>query len=224
VTGLPGEPSRFPDPRTAPPDAPLAIGGDLEPPLLLDAYRHGIFPWPDGRGCLSWWSPDPRAVFRPGTVHVSRTLRRALRSGRFRCTVDTAFGAVVAGCADRAEGTWITPEVAAAYIRLHHLGVAHSIEVWEGRDLVGGLYGVAIGGAFMGESMFHRVADASKVALAHLDERLVAAGFALFDAQLPTDHLVRMGVQVVRRDAFLDRLVGAQRLRTRPLAVSGPPD
>jgi leucyl/phenylalanyl-tRNA---protein transferase len=199
--------SRFPDPRRAPADAPLAVGGDLEPHTLVEAYAQGIFPWPDGAGRLSWWSPDPRAVFPPGGVHVSRTLARTRSTGRLQCTIDRAFGAVVAGCADRpGEGTWITPEMTAAYGVLHELGIAHSVEVWQDERLVGGLYGVALGAAFMGESMFHRVRDASKVALAHLDAVLVRGGYLLFDAQLPTDHLVRMGAVSTPRDQFLDAL------------------
>ncbi len=210
--------SRFPDPRLAPPDAPLAIGGDLEPETLLDAYTHGIFPWPDSAGWLTWWSPDPRAVIDVGGVHVSRSLRRTLASGRLRCTIDTAFEAVVAACAERpGEGTWITPEMAEAYLRLHHLGFAHSVEVWEGKRLVGGLYGVALGAAFMGESMFHRVSDASKVALVHLDRCLAAAGYHLIDAQLPTPHLERLGAVAVPRRRFLQRLDAALCAQPRPL-------
>lgn len=210
--------SRFPDPRHGPGDAPLAVGGDLRPETLLDAYRHGIFPWPDPRGRLSWWSPDPRAVFTVGAVHVSRSLRRTLAAGHLRTTLDTAFDAVVLACADRpGEGTWITPGMRAAYGDLHRLGVAHSVEVWCGETLVGGVYGVALGAAFMGESMFHRVTDASKVALVDLDRRLAAAGFQLLDAQLPTGHLLRLGAVAVPRARFLVRLEQAVRTDARPL-------
>jgi leucyl/phenylalanyl-tRNA---protein transferase len=199
-------PSRFPDPATAPADGPLAVGGDLEPETVLEAYRSGIFPWPSG-GCLYWWSPDPRMVLPLDGLHVSRSLRRTLRSGRFTTTIDMACRDVIAACADRpGEGTWITPEMTAAYGVLHELGIAHSVEVWQDERLVGGLYGVALGAAFMGESMFHRVRDASKVALAHLDAVLVRGGYLLFDAQLPTDHLVRMGAVSTPRDQFLDAL------------------
>lgn len=202
----PGEPSRFPDPRRAPADGPLAWGGDLEPATLLDAYRHGIFPWPV-RGELFWWSPDPRAVIPLDGLRVSRSLRRTLRSGRLECTVDTAFDAVVRGCADRpGEGTWITPGLRVAYRRLHRLGLAHSVEVWAQGTLAGGLYGVALGGAFIGESMFHRVTDASKVALCRLVERLRARGFRLLDAQMPTDHLQRLGAVTVPRATYLAQL------------------
>lgn len=216
--------SRFPDPRSAPADAPLAWGGDLQPATLLDAYACGIFPWPAPDGTLLWWSPDPRALIplehppsgdiasRSGPhLHVSRSLRRSLRSGRFTTTTDRAFALVMAGCAHRpGQGTWITSAMAAAYHRLHELGHAHSIEVWDadGR-LVGGVYGVTVGAAFMGESMFHRASDASKVALVRLVQHLRARGFVLFDAQLPTEHLRRMGAVTTPRAAFLDRLAAA---------------
>lgn len=207
--------SRFPDPRSAPRDAPLAYGGDLQPKTLLDAYRHGIFPWPSWDGMLYWWSPDPRALFPLDGVHVSRSLRRTLRSGRFRCTADRAFAAVVAGCADRSgEGTWITPQMARAYQRLHKLGHAHSVEVWNtDGELVGGIYGVAVGAAFCGESMFHRATDASKVALVELTARLRAGGFQLFDAQLPTPHLESLGAVTMPRSAFLGLLYAAVAVR-----------
>ncbi|MGH8885732.1 MAG: leucyl/phenylalanyl-tRNA--protein transferase [Egibacteraceae bacterium] len=184
--------SRFPDPWSAPADAPLAWGGDLKPETLLDAYRHGVFPWPAADGTICWWSPDPRALLPLDGIHVSRSLRRTLRSSRFRCTQDTAFADVVAGCADRGpNGTWITPAMARAYARLHELGHAHSVEVWNADGaLVGGIYGVAAGAAFSGESMFSRAADASKVALVDLSDRLRAGGFRLLDVQLPTPHLI----------------------------------
>lgn len=208
--------SRFPDPRSAPADEPLAYGGDLEPATLVEAYSLGIFPWPSADGTLFWWSPDPRAIIPPEGAHVSRSLRRTMRSGRFHCTLDQAFDTVVAGCADRAEGTWITTEMAQAYGRLHALGHAHSIEVWDQqRALVGGLYGVAVGGAFSGESMFHRARDASKVALIVLLDVLSAAGFVLFDAQLPTPHLTRLGALAVDRAEFLERLAHARQRRCR---------
>lgn len=203
--------SRFPDPSGAPPDGPLAVGGDLEPATLLDAYAHGIFPWPDADGTLWWWSPDPRALLPLEGLHVSRSLRRTLRSGRLHCTHDQAFGEVVAACAQRpGEGTWITPAMLAAYQRLHELGTAHSVEVWD-RDgrLVGGVYGVALGGAFMGESMFHRATDASKVALVHLVEHCRERGFLLLDAQLPTPHLASLGAVDLPRERFLALLAEA---------------
>lgn len=200
-------PARFPDPRSAPADGPTAVGADLRPETLLDAYRHGIFPWPHGRREVYWWSPDPRAVFRVGEVHRSRSLQQRIRNGGFTTTTDTAFTEVVAGCAHRpGEGTWITPQMAAAFTRLHEMGHAHSVEVWRDEQLVGGLYGVAVGGVFTGESMFHRERDASKVALVSLDDHLARRGFMLIDAQLHTGHLERMGVQLISRRLFLGLL------------------
>ena len=199
-------PSRFPDPRDAPADAPLAVGGDLAPATLLDAYAHGIFPWPLDRRMLTWWSPDPRGVIPLDGLHASRTLRRTLRRGALTTTVDRAFAAVVAGCAER-QATWITPALADAYATLHELGHARSVEVWDrAGELVGGVYGVVLGGAFTGESMFHRATDASKVALVVLVERLRARGFALLDVQLLTPHLATMGAVALPRDEFLDLL------------------
>lgn len=208
--------SRFPDPSTAPGDAPLAAGGTLDPATLLDAYRNGIFPWPVGERALLWWSPDPRALIPLDGLHVSRTLRRTLRRGVFRCGVDTDFAGVVAGCADRpGTGTWITPAMVTAYRRLHERGHAHSVEVRDAADgqLVGGVYGVTVGAAFCAESMFSRVTDASKVALVALTAQLRADGFALLDAQLPTEHLTRMGAVAVPRAEYLGLLAEA---RDRP--------
>jgi len=203
-------PSRFPDPREAPGDQPLGYGGDLAPETLLDAYGHGIFPWPDADGTLWWWSPDPRAVLPLDGFHVSRSLRRTLRAGRFTLTVDHAFTSVVRACADRPEGTWIVPAYARAFQRMHELGHAHSVEAWdaEGR-LAGGVYGLALGGAFFAESMFHRATDASKVALFHLVQRLRDGGFTLLDVQLPTPHLASLGAVTISREDYLDRLTDA---------------
>jgi leucyl/phenylalanyl-tRNA---protein transferase len=202
-----GAVSRFPDPRHAPGDAPLAVGGDLRPETLLDAYGQGIFPWPVADRLVYWWSPDPRGVIPVGGLHVSRSLQRTLRRGRFRHTIDRAFADVVAACADRpGEGTWILPEMADAYGRLHRLGVAHSVEVWDGSALVGGVYGVASGAVFSGESMFHRATDASKVALVRLMEHLGQGGFTLLDTQLHTAHLGSLGAVEMERRAFLDVL------------------
>lgn len=213
---MPDHPSsRFPDPRRAAGDAPVAAGGDLEPETLLDAYRHGIFPWPldagHGPAPLLWWSPDPRAVIPLDGLHVSRTLARTLRRRVLTCAVDTDFDGVVAACADRpGEGTWITPAMAVAYGRLHRLGAAHSVEVRDaGGTLVGGVYGVTVGAAFCAESMFSRVTDASKVALVALVAQLRADGFALLDAQLPTPHLERMGAVALPRAVYLHRLAAA---------------
>ncbi len=201
-------PSRYvmPPPESAPHHGCLAAGGDLEPGTILAAYRRGIFPWPDPDGRLLWWSPDPRALLPLDGFHESRSLRRLRRRGRYRVTRDQACAAVIEGCADRVEGTWITTAMRRAYERLHGLGWVHSVEVWEGAALVGGVYGVAIGGLFAAESKFHRAPDASKVALAELVEWLVAERFRLLDVQLATDHLRSLGVIEVSRTEYLRRL------------------
>lgn len=191
----------------------VAVGADLEPGTVLAAYRAGLFPMGLGRhGArpLGWWSPDPRGVLFPGGLRVSRSLRRSVR--RFRVTADTAFADVVAGCADRRrEGRWITRDIATAYLSLHELGWAHSIEVWRGRELAGGLYGLAIGGLFAGESMFHRATDASKVALVSLVERFTADGDPrrLIDVQWSTPHLASLGVVEVPRQTYAGLLAEA---------------
>ena len=197
----------FPDPRLAPADAPLAVGEDFRPETLLAAYGQGIFPWPTGHGHVYWWSPDPRMVFPVGTVKRSRSLRQRMRNGGFTITRDAAFPEVMRRCAVRpGEGTWITRAMRTAYGRLHRLGHAHSVEVWQEDRLVGGLYGIAIGGVFTGESMFHLVRDASKVAMVALDDHLAARGFSLIDAQMHTDHLESMGGIEMPRAQFLDAL------------------
>jgi len=200
----------FPDPRLAAAEGLLAVGGDLSPQRLLLAYSLGIFPW-YGRGePLLWWSPDPRCVIPPDEVHVSRRLQRTLKDGRFQVTCNRAFDAVIAACADlrRQEpgGTWLVPEMQEAYRRLHRLGYAHSVEVWQEGELAGGMYGVALGRFFFGESMFHRVTDASKVALVTLCRYLAAQRFVLLDCQVPNPHLQRMGAQLLAREAFLEKL------------------
>jgi len=177
-------------------------------PTLLAAYRQGVFPWPADGVELLWWSPDPRAVLPPDGVHVSRSLARRLRGGGFRVTIDAAFDDVVAGCADRAPGEepWITPAIRDAYARLHRLGWAHSVEVWVGGALAGGLYGVAVGALFAAESMFHRVTDASKVALVALAQHARTVGVQLVDVQMPTPHLESMGAVTISRDEYLTAL------------------
>ena len=200
-------PDAFPDPECAldEPNGLLAAGGDLEPRRLLHAYRRGIFPWFSEGQPILWWSPDPRAVLWPDALKVGRSLRRTLRRGTFTITGDTAFDRVVRECAaPRAgrDGTWITPRMAAAYGRLHRAGHAHSIECWRGADLAGGLYGIAIGRVFFGESMFSRASDASKAALAHL----CTLGFGLIDCQLPNPHLARLGAVEMDRRRFRARL------------------
>jgi leucyl/phenylalanyl-tRNA--protein transferase len=201
-------------PDEADPDGLVAVGGGLDPRTLIDAYRSGVFPWYNDGMPVCWWSPDPRAVIEADGLHVSRRLARTIRSGRFGVTFDQDFAAVIRGCADRTdEGTWIVPEMIAAYERLHELGIAHSVEVWQEGTLAGGLYGVAIGGLFAGESMFHRVPDASKVALVATAERLRQRGFALFDVQLLTDHTRRMGAVEIPRREYLARLKAALQVR-----------
>ncbi len=185
----------------------VAVGGDLHPARLLEAYRHGIFPWYDDETPILWWSPDPRAIFELDGIHVSRRLRRTIRSGRFTVTVNRDFAAVIRACAERpGQGTWITADMVEAYERLHRLGHAHSVEAWCGDVLGGGVYGVALGGFFAGESMFTRVRDGSKVALVALAERLRERGFTLFDTQFVTEHTRRLGAVEISREEYLRRL------------------
>lgn len=197
----------------------LMLGGDLSPAAVLEAYRRGIFPWPiveNGIEVLSWWSPDPRAIIELDRFHVSRRLARRIRSDQFRVTVNQDFLGVVAGCAaprHPGDGIWLTPTLARVYAALHKQGHAHSVEVWRDEQLVGGVYGMAIGGFFAGESMFHRATDASKIALAFLVRRLRERGFSLFDIQLATPHTRRLGASEIPRKQFLRRLRKATRER-----------
>ncbi len=204
---------RFPPVEHALPEGLLAVGGDLGLERLLLAYRNGIFPWYAPGEPILWWSPDPRLVLLPGSLHVPRSLRRVLNRGRFRFTLDQAFVAVIHACAAdrRQSGTWLVPEMISAYIRLHQAGYAHSLEVWREGRLAGGLYGVALGRCFFGESMFHRESDASKAGLVHLVRHLEAMGFSLIDCQVTTAHLVRFGARQMPRREFLDRLRRALR-------------
>jgi len=188
------------------PNGLLAAGADLSPGRLLDAYRRGIFPWFGDEDPLLWWSPDPRMVLFVEELHISRSLRKTIRSDRFVVTADRAFSAVMTGCAEpraEAEGTWITTEMRAAYARLAALGYAHSIEAWRDGQLVGGLYGVAIGRIFFGESMFARVPDASKVAFVTLVRHLQRWQFRMIDCQMPTAHLASLGAREIPRRDFL---------------------
>lgn len=202
----------FPDPNDADEDGVVGIGADLEPATVVAAYRRGIFPWPHPGLPLPWFSPDPRAVLTADSIHVSRSLRRTMSRCGWTTTVDRAFDDVVAGCADRpaGEGTWITDEMRAAYGRLHRLGWAHSLEIWRADDLVGGIYGVQVGGCFTGESMFHRADDASKVALVDLVDRFAEAGGSFLDAQLPTPHLMAMGARDLPRRRFVELLASVR--------------
>jgi leucyl/phenylalanyl-tRNA--protein transferase len=201
---------RFPSPRLANAEGMVAMGGDLSVPRLLLAYRSGIFPWTVAP--ITWWSPEPRAIFELDRFHVSRSLARVIRQGMFRITVDRAFRRVMQGCAAPAAGrrsTWVSPEFIAAYTQLHEQGHAHSLECWQGRRLVGGIYGVTMGGLFAGESMFHRVSNASKVALFHLIERLHRQGFVLFDIQMLTPITAQLGGVAIPREEYLRRLAQA---------------
>jgi len=200
----------LPDPALAPAgEDVVAVGADLEPSTVLAAYRRGLFPMHLGSGELAWWSPNPRGVLPLDGLRVSRSLRQSMR--RFTYTVDTRFEQVMRECADaRRESGWITEEFVATYTRLHELGWAHSVEVWRDDALVGGLYGIEVGGLFAGESMFHRATDASKAALAVLVERLGAAGGErLLDVQWRTDHLATLGVVEIPRPQYLRRLRAA---------------
>ena len=214
---LPREPV-FPDPARAEPDGLLAVGGDLSPERLLSAYAAGIFPWYGEESPILWWSPDPRLVLEPARLHVPHSLRRTIRRGRYRVTADEAFERVIARCATRVrpgqDGTWITGEMLQAYLRLHQLGFAHSFEAWEERELAGGLYGVSLGAAFFGESMFADRPDASKVAFVRGMEWLAARRVNLVDCQVRTEHLVRFGAHEIARGAFLRRLTAALRQPT----------
>ncbi|WP_265943828.1 leucyl/phenylalanyl-tRNA--protein transferase [Dechloromonas sp. A34] len=189
----------------------LAVGGDLSPARLLDAYSRGIFPWGTVEGQPLWYSPDPRMVLFPEEFRLSRSLRRTLRTGRFEVRFDHDFAGVIASCAATTrpgqDGTWITPDMMDAYIRLHELGWAHSVETYVEGDLAGGLYGLAIGRMFYGESMFSRCSNASKVAFAHLIRYLSANHFAMIDCQMRTDHLASLGGREIPRRAFLGRLL-----------------
>ena len=197
----------FPDPRAADAEGLVAVGGDLSVPRLLRAYEQGIFPWFNEDNPELWWSPDPRAVLLPENLHVSRSMARCLRRGQFEITWDHAFAEVMRCCATgREDGTWIVPSMIAAYTELHRAGHAHSLEVWDGRRLVGGIYGVHRGGLFAGESMFHRATNASKVALIELVRRLARVGIELIDVQLMTDHLASMGAVEWRREEYLRRI------------------
>jgi len=211
----------FPPPTATSADGLVCVGGRLDPDWLLDAYCHGIFPWPVWADePLAWWSPDPRAVLEMDGLHVSHRLRRTVRSGKFQVTCDRDFEGVIRGCATapgRRGNTWLTPAMIDAYVEMHRLGYAHSVEVWtrhphpialsdrEGTWLAGGTYGVAIGGLFAAESMFHRVRDASKVALVYLAAHLRARGYGLLDVQQWTPHTGRMGAVEIPRMEYLRR-------------------
>lgn len=201
---------RFPDPRSAPDGDLVVVGGSLNTVNLLHAYRQGIFPWPIDGWPLTWFCPEERAILEFCDLHVSRSLARIRRRAPFRFTIDQNFRAVIEACARarRAgeDGTWITPEMIRAYCDLHRSGYAHSVEAWEGDELVGGLYGVDAGGAFAGESMFFLRPNASKLALLYLIEHLAARGLGWIDIQVMTPHMEALGAKLISRDQFLERL------------------
>ncbi|WP_207062200.1 leucyl/phenylalanyl-tRNA--protein transferase [Motiliproteus sp. SC1-56] len=191
------------------PNGLLAAGGDLTPARLIEAYRGGIFPWFDDQQPILWWSPDPRCVLFPEQMHISRSLRKRLRRGDYRVTLDSAFTEVIGACAQPrqdSESTWITTQMTQAYTELHRRGIAHSVEVWMGDNLVGGLYGLAMGRLFFGESMFSRGRDASKIALVRLVEQLRLWGYHLIDCQVYSDHLASLGATEIPRKHFLEIL------------------
>lgn len=191
------------------PNGLLALGGDLSAERLIAAYRHGCFPWYSEGQPLMWWSPDPRTVLFPEELHTPRSLQKTLRRAHFRISYDQAFTEVISACAQprsNDSGTWITPAMQAAYCELHRLGHAHSVEVWHAGQLVGGLYGIAMGRLFFGESMFARMADASKAGFVTLVKDLQQAGFVLIDCQMPTEHLTRFGARDIPRKTFASYL------------------
>jgi leucyl/phenylalanyl-tRNA--protein transferase len=211
---------RFPPPAQAlaEPNGLLAFGGDLRPERILEAYRQGIFPWYQDDQPILWWSPDPRAVLFPERVHVARSLRRVLRGTDFTVTLDRDFTAVIRQCGQataKRPGTWITPAMQRAYGQLHQLGYAHSVEVWRDGALVGGMYGIALGAVFFGESMFSRATNASKIALVHLCGQLRQWGFAVIDCQVSSNHLRSMGACEIVRSEF-QQLLELHTFRTLP--------
>lgn len=194
-------------PELADDDGFVGVGGDLTPATLLRAYSEGVFPWFNEGDPILWWSPQPRAVIELGGLHISRRLARTIRSGKFRVTVNGCFERVMRSCGENRDGgTWVTPDMLAAYTQMNQLGHAHSVETWVGQELAGGVYGIAIGGLFAAESMFFRVSDGSKVALAALVQRLQGQGFALLDVQMKTPHTERLGATNVTRTEYLRRL------------------
>lgn len=207
----PSDPTFFfphPDNALVEPDGLLAVGGDLSPQRIITAYLNGIFPWYSPGEPILWWSPNPRAVLFPEKRHISKSLRKLIKKKIFRTTIDRDFEGVIKNCAvisrTGQKGTWITDEMQQAYIHLHHLGIAHSAECWSGSQLVGGLYGIALGKVFFGESMFSTQSNASKVAFMHLLDELIKADYALIDCQVTTAHLMSLGAEEIPRNQFLE--------------------
>ena len=213
------DPALFPPVTKADRSGLLAVGGDLSPERLLNAYARGIFPWYSEGQPILWHSPSPRFVLEPGKAHVGRSLRKQVKRGLFEVRLDSAFPEVIQACGESPRpgqsGTWITEEMEQAYVRLHELGYVHSAEAWQGGQLVGGLYGVSLGSVFFGESMFWRVPDASKVAFAVLLQQLLAWGFSLIDCQQETSHLARFGAEAWPRKRFLEALAAGLEAPTR---------
>ena len=209
----------FPPLDAASPEGLLAIGGDLCPDRILSAYRRGIFPWFSGNQPILWWSPDPRAVLLPSKIRISRSLKKNIRNRGFRITTDRAFVDVVKECAkdrEQQKGTWITTEMRDAYTALHSRGHAHSVETWQNGKLVGGLYGISIGKAFFGESMFARVTDSSKTALVGLSTLLTNRGYHFIDCQVRSSHLDSLGAKCIPRNQFSKMLERAIRVPVAP--------
>ena len=209
----------FPSPEYADPDGLLAVGGDLSVKRLLLAYRMGIFPWYSKEMPILWWSPDPRLILKPEDLKISRRLMRLIKKGSFKITLDQAFAGVIKECASvkrpNQNDTWITNDMIEAYCRLHHEGFAHSVESWQDGELVGGLYGISLGRAFFGESMFSKVSNASKIAFVHLVRLLESKSISLIDCQLTTKHLLSFGAREIPRKEFLRMLGEALQYKTR---------
>lgn len=201
----------FPDPELANPDGIIALGGDLSAERILLAYENGIFPWFSSNEPILWWSPNPRMVLYPAKVKVSKSMKQVLRSNKFSCTFDQDFETVIRSCAKTRPKqdnvwAWLTEEMIQAYLRLHQLGFAHSVEVWQNNEIVGGLYGVSLGGVYFGESMFSKVSNSSKVGFITLVRKLEALNFGLIDCQVHTNHLESLGAEEITRTAFLAEL------------------
>jgi leucyl/phenylalanyl-tRNA--protein transferase len=198
----------FPNPETSDKQGLLAIGGDLHPRRIIQAYSQGIFPWFEPGCPILWWSPNPRLILLPDEFKISHSLKKSLKKP-FRLSIDTAFHEVITSCAthcDRLNNTWITKEMINAYTTLHTMGLAHSFEVWDNSHLAGGLYGISLGKAFFGESMFHTVTNASKIALYYLCQTMKAWNFDFIDCQMPTNHLMSLGAKIIDRKEFLHHL------------------
>lgn len=209
----------FPDPSLAEPDGLLAVGGDLSSERLMTAYANGIFPWYSEQEPILWWSPDPRLVLFPQKLKVSHSLKQKIKKNVFSVRIDSNFEQVISACAEterrHEDGTWITEEMKAAYIELHHRGIAHSVECYFGENLVGGLYGVSLGKAFFGESMFHSMTDASKVALYYLVQRAKEFEFLFIDSQVETEHLMSLGAELIPRTTYLKLLKEAMKFQSK---------